>query len=181
MAKALLAGITLWLALACPAYAIAPEPAPKWAQLSSQQQEVLAPLAKEFDTLTTFQRKKWVLIARRYPTMKPEAQQRLQTQMRTWAGLSQQERRIARENFKKINTLPPDKKLTVRQKWEEYQRLPESEKRKLAESGAKPPHEPAAKKATPPAPPTLPPAPPAAQSAPAIPPAPATAPPVPAK
>jgi hypothetical protein len=174
MAKALL-GIVVWLALACSAYAIAPEPAPKWAQLNSQQKEVLAPLSKDFDSLTDFRRKKWVGIARRYPTMKPEEQQRLQTQMRTWAGLSQDERRRARENFKKINTLPPEKKLTMKQKWEEYQRLPEAEKRRLAQSGAKPPAGPVIKKPSPP-PQTVAPTPPVSTNPPAAsPPAPAPA------
>jgi hypothetical protein len=157
MAKALF-GIVAWLAFAVPAFAIAPHPAPKWVQLDSQQQEILAPLAKDFDSLTDFRRNKWILIAKRYPSMKIEEQQRLQTQMRAWAGLSQQERRLARENFKKINKLPPDKQKTVKQKWEEYQHLPESERRKLAESGAKPLRHSASAK-TLPAPKTSPPSP----------------------
>jgi hypothetical protein len=117
--------------------------------LSEQQKQVLAPLAPEFDSLTEFRREKWLRIARRYPTMKPEEQQRLQTQMRTWAGLTHEQRLIARENYKKISKLPPEKKLAIKQKWEEYQRLPEAEKRKLAESAAKTPPGAPAKKITP--------------------------------
>jgi len=120
--------------------------------LSEQQKQVLAPLAPEFDSMTEFRREKWVRIARRYPMMKPDEQQRLQTQMRTWAGLSQEQRRVARENYKKLSKLPPEKKLAMKQKWEEYQRLPDDEKRKLAESAGKTPSGAAGKKIPPPHP-----------------------------
>jgi hypothetical protein len=150
MAKAFLA-IAFSLALACSAHAVAPEKAPKWAQLNSQQQAILAPLGKDWDSLSDFRRKKWLGIAKRYPDMKPEEQQRMQTRMREWASLTPQQRRLARENFKKIEKLPPEKKQTVKEKWEEYQRLPEEEKRKLEKSGGKPPSKPAVSAA--PAPP----------------------------
>jgi len=58
--------LSLSLFLACPAYAIAPaDPAPKWAQLNSEQQAVLAPLAKDWDDFTDFRKKKWIGIAKR--------------------------------------------------------------------------------------------------------------------
>ena len=141
MAKALLA-IALCLSLVCSAHAVAPEKAPKWAQLNSEQQVILAPLAKDFDGLTDFRRNKWIGIAKRYPKMTPDEQQRVQMRMREWAGLTREQRRLARENFKNIEKLPPEKKQTVKEKWEEYQRLPEEEKRKLAKSGGKPPAKP---------------------------------------
>jgi hypothetical protein len=141
MAKAFLGVIVLALSLSftCPALAAKPEPAPKWAQLNSEQQKTLAPLAHDWDGFTDFRKKKWVGIAKRYPGMQPAEQQRLQTRMREWASLTTDQRRRAREGFKNFEQLPPEKKLTMRQKWEEYQRLPESEKRRLAESAAKSP------------------------------------------
>jgi len=154
MAKALFA-VALWFALASSAHAVAPEKkAPSWLQLSSEQQQVLAPLSTEWDKLDDFGRKKWLGIAKRFPTMKPDEQQRVQNRMHKWATLTPQQRRVARENFKQIEKLSPDKKQTVREKWEEYQRLPEEEKRRLAKSGAKPPKPPESPaRSSPPAPP----------------------------
>ena len=64
---------------------------PGWTELTSAQQQVLAPLQPEWEQLDTTRRKKWVSIADRYPTMKQAEQQRLQ------------------------------KRNEVRQKWQEYQ------------------------------------------------------------
>ena len=41
----------------------------KWAELTDQQRQVLAPLAKEWDTLRTWQREKMLDIAKDYPKM----------------------------------------------------------------------------------------------------------------
>lgn len=145
MAKAFLGVIALAFSLsfASPALAVTADPAPKWAQLNSEQQTVLAPLANDWDGFTDFRKKKWIGIAKRYPSMRPEEQQNLQRRMRAWSSLTQEQRRRARETFKTIDKLPVEKKLTVRQKWEEYQKLPEAEKRKLAEQGSRPPPAPA--------------------------------------
>jgi hypothetical protein len=154
MAKALFA-VALWFALASSAHAVAPEKkAPSWLQLSSEQQQVLAPLSTEWDKLDDFGRKKWLGIAKRFPAMKPDEQQRVQARMREWAMLTPQQRRLARENFKNIEKLPPEKKQTVRENWDEYQRLPDEEKRRLAKSRAKPPKPPdTPSRSIPPAPP----------------------------
>jgi hypothetical protein len=52
--------------------------------------------------------------------------------------LTPEERRAARERYKKIETLPPDKKQALKQQWDEYNRLPEQERRKLGSTPRKP-------------------------------------------
>jgi len=95
---------------------------PDWAQLTTEQQQVLAPLASDWNTLDERRRKKWLLLAKRYPKMKPDGQLRLQTQMKDWAKLTPEQRRIARENYKKLAKQPPEKREVVKQKWHEYQK-----------------------------------------------------------
>ena len=73
---------------------------PDWSQLTPEQQQILAPLAGDWNNFDATQRKKWLLTAKRYPKMKPEQQQRLQTQMQDWAKLTPEQRYIARENYK---------------------------------------------------------------------------------
>src|SRR5487761_2336497 len=51
---------------------------PSWAELSPQQRTILAPLALEWDKLASYRRKKWLGVARQYPSLSPAGQQRLQ-------------------------------------------------------------------------------------------------------
>jgi len=122
MAKAL-AVLTLWLCIALSAFAAtADKRQPDWAQLTPEQQQVLAPLSGDWKKLSERQRKKWLLLAKRYPTMKPEEQQRLQTQMQEWVKLTPKQRRVARENYKKLAKQPPEKRAVVKKEWQEYQK-----------------------------------------------------------
>jgi hypothetical protein len=122
MAKAL-AALTLWLCIALSAFAVtADKKQPDWSQLTPEQQQILAPLSGDWGNFDERRRKKWLLLAKRYPKMKPEEQQRLQTQMKDWAKLTPEQRRIARENYKKLAKQPPEKREAVKQKWQEHQR-----------------------------------------------------------
>jgi Protein of unknown function (DUF3106) len=121
MAKAL-AALTLGLCIALSAFAAAPaKKQPDWSQLTPEQQQVLAPLASDWNNFDERKRTKWLLLINRYPKMTPEEQQRLQTQMKDWAKLTPEQRRIARENYKKLAKQPPEKREAVKQKWQEHQ------------------------------------------------------------
>jgi len=121
MAKAL-AALTLWLCIALSAFAAAADKKqPDWSRLTPEQQQILAPLSGDWNNFDDRKRKKWLLLAKRYPTMKPEQQQRLQTQMKDWAKLTPEQRRLARENYKKLAKQPPEKREVVKQKWQESQ------------------------------------------------------------
>lgn len=143
--RSIIRALTLWgliiSANAAPAPSATPleQPLsqPNWGELDAGQKNILAPLAADWDGMESFRRKKWLGIAKRYPTMTPEQQQRVREQMRPWASLSPEERNAARERFKKQHKAPPEQRAEKRQKWEEYKALPESEKRKFREKAAK--------------------------------------------
>lgn len=102
---------------------------PLWNELTPAQKLALTPLAAEWDALDSFRKKKWLEIGAKYSTMKPDEQQRMQERMHEWAKLTPGQRRVARESF--VRT----KKLDAQQKsaqWEQYQQLPEEQKKKLA-------------------------------------------------
>jgi hypothetical protein len=102
---------------------------PLWKDLSPPQQVALDPLKGEWDRMDAVRKQKWLDIANRYASMKPDEQVRMQERMRDWTRLTPDERRLARENY----TL--SKKIDKSQKsaeWEKYQQLPEEEKKKLA-------------------------------------------------
>ncbi len=112
--------------------AVKPGVRPAWAELTAEQQQVLAPLKADWDTLDPDRRLKWIAIAKRYPRMKPLEQERVQRRMQTWATLSPEQRRQARENYKHLAKVPrqaPKKNLS--QAWAEYQALSPYERQSL--------------------------------------------------
>jgi hypothetical protein len=105
---------------------------PAWAELTAEQQQVLAPLKADWDSLEPERRQKWIAIAKRYPRMKSVEQERVQRRMQAWARLSPEQRRQARENYKylaKAKRPAPNKDL--RQAWAEYQALSPYERQSL--------------------------------------------------
>lgn len=120
------------LAFACASHAAPPKKNPSWTDLTPAQQQTLQPLAGEWDTLDNARRTKWIGIAKRYPAMTETEQKRVQTRMSDWVKLTPDQRRVAREQYRKIGKLPPGKREVVTQQWEEYQQLPADVKKNLA-------------------------------------------------
>ena len=120
----------LLLALAAASAGAAPkERGPQWAALTADQQQILAPLATEWNKLGVQHKKKWLGIAKRYPAMKPEEQKRVQRRMQKWAKLTPEQRWQAREQYRSIGKIAPDRRQELRRHWAEYQSLPPHEKR----------------------------------------------------
>ena len=128
MARACVALIA-WLCLAFPIVAAQDHSdrnqnavRPAWSELTPEQQKILAPLAGEWDDLDATRRKKWIAIAKRYPKMKPPAQERLRKRMADWAKLTPEQRRAARERYQQLRKLPPEKRRQITRQWRAYQR-----------------------------------------------------------
>jgi hypothetical protein len=102
-----------------------------WAQLSNEQQQVLNPLASEWDTLRPWQREKMLDIARDYPKMSLAKQDLVQKRLTNWSRMTPYERENARKNHHQFQSLSAEKKSELRKKWMEYQQLPESERARL--------------------------------------------------
>jgi len=110
MAKALFA-VALWLCTSLSVLAATPQKKPPtWGELTQEQQQILAPLAGDWDNLEPVRKRNWIGIAKRYPKMKPDEQARVQRRMQAWVKLTPKERQAARERYKKMEKLPPDKK-----------------------------------------------------------------------
>lgn len=119
-------------ALACltAVHAAPPVAGPAWSTLNAEHKAILAPLAADWDKeLSRDQKVKWVGIAKRYPTMKPEEQKRVQTRMQKWAKLTPEQRWQARERYRSLGKIAPDRREELRRHWAEYQSLPPHEKR----------------------------------------------------
>jgi hypothetical protein len=100
-------------------------PAVRWDSLNAEQKLALGPIQSIWDEQTRDQQRKWLQVANRYRTMKPEEQTRLHARMSDWAKLTPEQRRKARENYKSVKGLPPE----VRDaQWQNYQALPDERK-----------------------------------------------------
>lgn len=106
---------------------------PGWTELSPVQQEILKPLATSWNALSQGHKRKWLQMAKSYPSLSVEEQMKMQGRMKEWVALSPQQRAQARLNFAKTREL--SRELTAEEKkakWQAYQALSPEEKRKLA-------------------------------------------------
>jgi hypothetical protein len=108
---------------------------PAWAELTAEQQQILAPLKADWESLEPERRRKWIGVAKRYPGMTVKSQQRVQRRMQEWARLTPEQRRQARETYKQIVKVPPEKRGNLREQWAEYQQLPPQERENLVSPG----------------------------------------------
>ena len=115
---------------------VATPPQPAWQELDQTQQQILAPLAEDWNRMENYRRKKWLGIAARYPRMAEQEQERVQRRMREWADMTPEQRKEVREKYKNIKQLPPERKNAVKQKWQEYANLSEEQRLQLKEAGA---------------------------------------------
>ncbi len=104
-----------------------------WRDLSGPQQLALEPLALEWDKMEAIRKQKWLDIAKRFSTMKPDEQQRVHERMRDWVKLTPDQRRQVRENYTRTKKIGASEKSV---QWEQYQQLPEEQKKKLAAEAA---------------------------------------------
>jgi hypothetical protein len=112
------------------AWAAAPEADASWAKLTPAQKQVLAPLEREWATIDSAPRAKWLEVAARFPAMSAEERARVQARMAEWGHLSSAERSRARLQFYETRQVPADERQA---KWQAYQALSPEERRALAQ------------------------------------------------
>jgi len=118
-----------------PAAIIGTPPQPLWGELNPTQQDILAPLARDWDAMEGFRRKQWLGIAERYPNMKPAEQRRIQARMQEWGRMTPEQRARVRDSYRDFNQLPSEQKQAIKEKWKAYLNLPPEERRRLREAG----------------------------------------------
>jgi len=109
---------------------------PRWNSLTPTDRQALEPLQSIWPTLSQGHKRKWLALAKNYPTMPDLDREKLHSRMVEWAALTAKEREQARVNFAKTKKLPADASVAT---WEAYQALPDEEKRALLESAPKKP------------------------------------------
>lgn len=103
---------------------------PAWNELGPAQQKVLEPLRGHWSELDAARKDKWIDLARRYPSLSAEEQQRVRSRMAEWSSLSSSQRGQARLHYQEARQVPPEERQA---RWEAYRSLSEEERRALAE------------------------------------------------
>lgn len=112
-----------------------PEAKPRWQDLKPAQRQTLKPLEREWQSIDSERKQKWLAIAEKYPSMLPQEQSRVQDRMADWAKLSPAERGITRQQFEAAKRVAPQDRPA---QWEAYQALAPEQKRKLVDRAAGP-------------------------------------------
>ena len=98
---------------------------PIWREITPAQRQILMPLRERWDTMGALTKRRWLLLADRYPKMDEAERTKLVSRMHTWASLSAQQRNQARLNFESTKRLSAKE---LQAKWDAYQALSEAEK-----------------------------------------------------
>lgn len=107
---------------------------PEWQDITAAQRQILEPLHLQWPAMGALTKRRWLVLANRYPHMDEKEQAKLHERMLSWASLSAQQRNQARLNFENAKRLTPDELLA---KWQEYQALTAAEKERLKAEGLK--------------------------------------------
>lgn len=79
------------------------------------QQEALAPLANEWDTLSKTGQRNYIELARRYPSLTPVQKQRMHDRLEYWSKLTPAQRQRARQRYKALKKAAPGTRAPVGQ------------------------------------------------------------------
>jgi hypothetical protein len=110
--------------------------AQKWSELKPEEQKTLAPMQKEWDSMSNDRKRKWRAVAEKQQTLAPEQRERVQQRMENWSKLSPDDRRKARAGYEDLKKLPPEKRADVPQKWDQYRNLPPEKQEELRKRAA---------------------------------------------
>ena len=100
-----------------------------WLSLTKVEQTALAPLTRHWESLSEGQKRKWLAVAKTYPSLAQPEQEKLHGRMVEWAALSPKDREVARLNFAQTKTVAKSDRAA---NWEAYQALSPDERKKLA-------------------------------------------------
>jgi len=124
-----------WLAAAALSVVLAasadtPERGPVWSSLTAAQQQVLAPLQRDWSSIAVEPKQKWLEVAGRLPNMPADERTRVQERMAEWSRMTPAERARARVQFQAVRRISPEERQA---RWQEYQQLPDGERSQFAE------------------------------------------------
>lgn len=105
---------------------------PLWSELTGHEQQALAELEPQWNSLPAAKKRSWLMLAKRLPGMPPADRERAEARIREWARLSPDQRRQARNNYRLAKSLPRDARVAT---WEQYQQMTPEQQAVLRQNG----------------------------------------------
>jgi hypothetical protein len=106
---------------------------PLWVDLTDAQQQALAPFAPEWNTWPKAEKKSWIALADKLPSLSPERQEKARRRILEWANLTPEQRRVARANYRLAKERPAQKRV---EEWQNYQSLTQEQREVLRKAGS---------------------------------------------
>lgn len=107
---------------------------PLWSDLTPTQQRVLAPFAAQWNALPVTEKRAWADLAKRFPQMKADEQQRVAKRIGEWAALTPDQRRLARANYRLLKQQEVGRENLLAE-WENYQSMTPEQRSVLGSVG----------------------------------------------
>lgn len=105
---------------------------PLWTELTPAQQQALQPFADEWNTWPAAEKRSWVALSDRLPTVAPEKREKMKRRIAEWARLKPEERRMARDAYRLAKERSAD---TRASEWERYRSMTQEQRSVLREAG----------------------------------------------
>jgi hypothetical protein len=102
------------VALCCAASLAAASPEP-WNTLTPAEQQALAPVQPQWNTLPEKAQHNFRHLAQQYPKLTADEKRRFSSRLATWASLTPAQRQAAREKYRAFSQVPIDKREQVKQ------------------------------------------------------------------
>lgn len=106
-----------------------------WSELSAKQQELLAPLKSDWNSMTNAQQERWLKVGRKYENEPAERQAIMRERVSTWSELSPREKAAARENYKALKEKRQGERNSS---WNSYQSLDQKQRDEFKGKSNKP-------------------------------------------
>lgn len=106
---------------------------PLWTELTPAQQTALAAFADQWNTWPAAEKRSWVALADSLPKMDAAKRQKAFQRIAEWAGMSAEERRTARANYRLAKERSPDTRVS---EWERYRSMTQEQRTVLRQAGS---------------------------------------------
>ncbi len=105
---------------------------PLWTELTPDQQRTLAPFAAEWNIWPVAEKRSWVALSNRMPSMDEAKRAKMSQRIAEWARLTPDERQTARDNYRLAKERSADTRATD---WERYRSMTQEQRSVLREAG----------------------------------------------
>lgn len=106
---------------------------PLWSDLSNEQQSALAAFEVEWNTWPTAEKKAWVTLADKLPSMSAQRREKAQRRILEWSNLSPEQRRLARANYRLAKERSAEERY---EEWRSYQSMTHEQRDVLRRAGS---------------------------------------------